>query len=107
MENTDQDFTQWLVNLRRDFHAHPELAFEEQRTTDKLTALLEEMGIPAQRFEKHTGVVGLRRGRSEARPLACVRTSTPCRSPNWEKRLTDPAMTGACTPADTTPTRPS
>jgi len=70
MSETDQNFTDWLVDLRRDFHAHPELAFEEHRTTDKLTTLLEEMGIPAQRFEEHTGVVGLLQGESEGPTIA-------------------------------------
>ena len=58
-------FTNWLVELRRDFHAHPELAFEEYRTTEKITRLLEEMDTEVQRFENHTGVVALLRGESD------------------------------------------
>ena len=70
MNEMDENFTDWLVNLRRDFHAHPELAFEEHRTTEKLAVLLEEMGIRAQRFEAHTGVVGLLQGESEGPTIA-------------------------------------
>ena len=65
MREQNQAFNDWLVNVRRDFHAHPELAFEEHRTTQKLAELLEEMGIEVQRFAAHTGVVGLLRGASE------------------------------------------
>ena len=70
MSELNQEFSDWLVSVRRDFHAHPELAFEEHRTTEKLTDLLEEMGLEVRRFETHTGVVGLLRGASEGPTIA-------------------------------------
>lgn len=70
MNEQDQAFNEWLVDIRRDFHAHPELAFEEHRTTEKLTELLEGIGIEVQRFETHTGVVGLLRGTSAGPTIA-------------------------------------
>ena len=66
----DQAFNNWLVALRRDLHAHPELAFEERRTTKKLTQLLEEIGVEVQGFKTHTGVVGLLRGVSDGPTIA-------------------------------------
>lgn len=66
----DQTFNEWLVDVRRDFHAHPELAFQEQRTTKKLIRLLEEIGAEVQGFKKHTGVVGLLRGAADGPTIA-------------------------------------
>jgi hippurate hydrolase len=59
-------FAAWrgeLVALRRDLHAHPELAFEESRTARRVAELLESYGIPVTRNVGGTGVVGtIRRG---------------------------------------------
>jgi len=54
-----------LVALRHDLHAHPELAFHEHRTGDRVAAFLESRGIETHRGLAGTGVVGvLRRGTS-------------------------------------------
>jgi amidohydrolase len=45
--------------LRRDIHAHPELGFEEQRTSDLIARTLTEWGIPVHRGLGKTGVVGV------------------------------------------------
>ncbi len=70
MSEQGQPFDDWLISLRRDFHAHPELAFEEYRTTEKITELLEALGIEVQRFKTHTGVTALLRGSSEGPTIA-------------------------------------
>jgi len=49
--------------LRRDLHAHPELAFAEHRTADLVAARLEGAGIAVRRGLADTGVVGLVEGR--------------------------------------------
>jgi amidohydrolase len=55
------DLTAW----RRDIHAHPELGFEEQRTSDLVAGKLAEFGIEVHRGLGKTGVVGrLRVGNS-------------------------------------------
>jgi amidohydrolase len=55
------DLTSW----RRDLHAHPELGFEEQRTSDLVAAKLAEFGCEVYRGIGKTGVVGrLRAGDS-------------------------------------------
>lgn len=54
-----------LQQIRRDIHAHPELCYEEQRTSDVVAAKLGEWGIPVVRGLGITGVVGiLKRGTS-------------------------------------------
>lgn len=46
----------YVVALRRDFHAHPELGMEEYRTADRIEEELNALGIPHERFGK-TGVL--------------------------------------------------
>ncbi|WP_377808379.1 M20 aminoacylase family protein [Azospirillum sp. A29] len=48
------DMTAW----RRDIHAHPELGFEEKRTSDIVATKLAEFGIVVHRGLGGTGVVG-------------------------------------------------
>jgi len=45
--------------LRHDLHAHPELAFEEQRTADVVAEKLSQWQIPIHRGLGKTGVVGM------------------------------------------------
>jgi len=45
--------------LRRDIHAHPELGFEESRTSELIARTLTEWGIPVHRGLGKTGVVGI------------------------------------------------
>jgi amidohydrolase len=51
-----------ISQIRRDIHAHPELAFEEFRTADLVAAKLSEWGIEVDRGLGGTGVVGIIRG---------------------------------------------
>jgi len=51
-----------LIALRRDIHAHPELAFEEERTAGVVARELTRLGIPCQTGVGRTGVVGLIEG---------------------------------------------
>ncbi|MES2115118.1 MAG: M20 aminoacylase family protein [Pseudomonadota bacterium] len=52
-------FQSELQQIRRDLHAHPELCYEEQRTSDIVAAKLTEWGIPILRGLGRTGVVGI------------------------------------------------
>lgn len=45
--------------IRRDIHAHPELCFEEQRTSDVIAKQLQAWGIEIHRGLGKTGVVGI------------------------------------------------
>jgi amidohydrolase len=54
-----------LTKWRRDIHAHPELGFEEQRTSDLVAGKLARWGIEVHRGIGKTGLVGrLRVGNS-------------------------------------------
>lgn len=48
-----------LQQIRRDIHAHPELCFEEKRTSEVVVQKLTEWGIPVLRGMGVTGVVGV------------------------------------------------
>ena len=47
-----------LTEWRRDLHAHPELCFQEQRTSDLVAQRLESFGIEVTRGIATTGLVG-------------------------------------------------
>lgn len=56
-----------LTAIRRDLHAHPELGFEEHRTSDIVAQKLADWGLEVHRGVAGTGVVGvLRRGNGQA-----------------------------------------
>jgi len=48
-----------MAELRRDIHAHPELSFQEHRTSELVARKLEEWGIEVHRGLGGTGVVGV------------------------------------------------
>jgi len=55
-----------IQQIRRDIHAHPELCFEEHRTSEVVAQKLEAWGIPIIRGLAGTGIVGvLKNGTSE------------------------------------------
>jgi amidohydrolase len=51
-----------LIATRRDFHEHPELAFEEVRTSGIVAQRLRALGLEVQSGIAKTGVVGVLRG---------------------------------------------
>jgi amidohydrolase len=55
-----------LVATRRDFHEHPELAFEEVRTSGIVAQRLRSLGLEVETGVAQTGVVGLLRGEKPA-----------------------------------------
>jgi amidohydrolase len=62
-----RDYRDELTAIRRDIHAHPELAFAERRTADLVAAKLVEFGCEIHRGLAGTGVVGtIRHGNSPA-----------------------------------------
>lgn len=71
-----EPFVTWqpeFVALRRDIHAHPELAYEEQRTADLVAEKLESWGIEVHRGLGVTGVVGTITGRTSNGPAIGLR----------------------------------
>ena len=60
------DLVPELIALRRDLHAHPELAFEERRTAGIVAAELRRLDLEVHEGLAGTGIVGtLRQGRSK------------------------------------------
>ena len=51
-----------VTAIRRDIHAHPELCFEEKRTSDVIAKALTDWGIPIHRGLATTGVIGIVKG---------------------------------------------
>jgi hippurate hydrolase len=58
-----QDNCGKLTEWRHDFHMHPELGFEEKRTSGLVADRLEAMGIEVTRGIGKTGVVGVLKGK--------------------------------------------
>jgi amidohydrolase len=56
-------FSDDLVAWRQDFHAHPELGFEEERTAALVADRLASFGIEVHRGVGRTGVVGVLHGK--------------------------------------------
>ncbi|WP_459616313.1 M20 aminoacylase family protein [Bordetella sp. 2513F-2] len=58
-----------LTALRRDIHAHPELAFEETRTSALVAQRLQDLGLEVHAGLGKTGVVGVLRAGSSGRSI--------------------------------------
>ena len=41
-----QDVEQYVIDMRREFHANPEISFQEKRTTARIREELDKIGIP-------------------------------------------------------------
>ncbi len=57
----------WLTELRREFHQHPELGFEEHRTKARVAEVLRGLGIEV---EEGIGVIGTIRAGTSTRCIA-------------------------------------
>lgn len=64
-----QDLNSQLIEWRRDFHRHPELANQERRTSSVVRGFLESLGIPV-RPAAGTGLVGTLEGGRPGRTVA-------------------------------------
>ncbi len=58
-----------LTDRRRDFHAHPELAYTENRTSGTVADHLKKLGYQVQAGVAKTGVVGLLQGARNGKTL--------------------------------------
>lgn len=66
VHNRIADFAADMAAWRQDFHAHPELGFEEERTSAIVADKLQSWGIEVHRGLATTGVVGVLRGSGES-----------------------------------------
>jgi len=59
-----------MVALRRDFHRHPELSFQEKRTAEIIAERLQKAGLEVRAGIAGTGVVGILRGDKPGKTIA-------------------------------------
>jgi amidohydrolase len=59
-----------MVALRRDFHRHPELSFQETRTSEIIAERLTRAGLQVKTGIAKTGVVGILRGDRPGKTIA-------------------------------------
>jgi hippurate hydrolase len=93
------DFLDDLLAIRRDLHAHPELAFNETRSAELVARELAAYGLEVHRGLAKTGVVGiLRKGRSaRAIGLRADLDALPLDEKNdFAHRSTHPGQMHAC-----------
>lgn len=64
------EINEYIINIRRHIHAHPELSFNERKTTAYIADKLEKMGVEVQRFDDYTGCIGTIRGRNGGKDRA-------------------------------------
>ena len=67
--NRIAEFHDEMTAWRQDLHTHPELGFEEHRTSDVVAAKLESFGIEVHRGLAGTGVVGVLKSGSSGRTI--------------------------------------
>jgi hippurate hydrolase len=67
-----------LTAVRRDIHAHPELAFEENRTASLVAEKLAGWGIEVHRGLAKTGVVGVVKGKAASARSVGLRADMDC-----------------------------
>ncbi len=88
-----------LTAIRQDLHAHPELGFEEVRTSGVVADLLESWGIETHREIGKTGVVGVIEGKGPGRTigLRADMDALPIEEQtNLPYRSTNPGVMHAC-----------
>mgnify|MGYP001219472004 FL=1 len=59
-----------IIETRRDFHKHPELAFQEKRTSKIVYKKLKSFGIKTLKNIGKTGVVGILKGNNPGKTIA-------------------------------------
>jgi hippurate hydrolase len=67
-----------LIDFRRDMHTHPELAFQETRTSDRVAHKLATWGIEVHRGLAKTGLVGVIQGRNPSARSVGLRADMDC-----------------------------
>jgi hippurate hydrolase len=97
--NRIADFSEDLTEWRRDLHAHPELGFEEVRTSEIVAGKLAEWGIEVTRGIAGTGLVGTLRTGTSDRSIG-IRADMDClpmeEDNSFDYRSQNPGRMHAC-----------
>jgi len=65
MPASKNEFKEWIVNLRNDFHKHPEVSGNEKRTTQQICEVLKTLDAQIQTFADMTGAVAVLKGEKQ------------------------------------------
>src|SRR3954465_12746197 len=88
-----------MTAIRRDIHAHPELAYQETRTSDIVASKLTEWGLEVTRGLGKTGLVGTLRKGNSVKSIG-LRADMDClpmdETNDFEHRSTNPGRMHAC-----------
>ncbi len=57
-DNKQQELSQWIIDLRRNIHQHPELSNMEQQTGALVAGVLRSLGVDVITYDQHHGVSG-------------------------------------------------
>src|SRR5512137_2685232 len=97
--NRIADFQADLTATRRDIHAHPEMGFQEHRTSDLVAKQLAAWGIEVHRGIAGTGLVGVLRNGTSKRSIG-FRADMDClpmtETNDFGHRSTTPGKMHAC-----------
>jgi len=63
------DLKNFMIDLRRHFHRHPELGMQELQTAQKIAEMMKEFGLEVSTEIGKTGVVGLLKGENPGKTL--------------------------------------
>ena len=63
MTKDNTELSQWIKDLRRDFHQHPEISGQEIRTTRKICEVLESLNAKIKTFDDYPGAIGVFQGK--------------------------------------------
>ncbi|HAQ41169.1 MAG TPA: amidohydrolase, partial [Clostridiales bacterium] len=69
VKEISQKYKQYIIDMRREFHMHPEISMHEERTAARITEELTKMGIPCVSIAG-TGVIGIIKGGHEGKIIA-------------------------------------
>ncbi|MGD9569895.1 MAG: M20 family metallopeptidase [Sedimentibacter sp.] len=69
IKELSKKYKQYTIDMRREFHMHPEASMHEERTSQRIKEELEKMGIPYVSMAG-TGVVADIKGKNEGKTIA-------------------------------------
>jgi amidohydrolase len=62
-----------IISIRRHLHSHPELSFEEYKTSEYIASVLEKYSIPFKQGMVKTGIVALIEGKNPSKKVTALR----------------------------------
>lgn len=69
IKELSQKYKQYTIDMRREFHMHPELSMHEEKTAQRIKEELQKMGIPYVSMAG-TGVLAIIKGKNDGKAIA-------------------------------------